>query len=510
MPGHRRNLETDLRAAVAERLGESKFGLWFGEGVRLGVDGEALVVGVPNGFFREWIQGHFAGSLEEAASAVTGRPLRVEVRVEEQGGAAAESEPPLGDIVRTADHDPEPERQRTGPTVPIPGVSPSAPPARERESRRDRDRDRGRSERIDIAAPTPPPPASANVRQRPARRLEDFVVGTGNRLAHAAAIEIVQAPGVGFNPLVIHGGIGLGKSHLLEGIAAALRSRYPGWNIIQATAEGFTNSFLEAMRAGGLVGFRGRYRKADALLVDDVHFLAAKRATQDEFLHTFNALAATGAPIVLAADQHPRQIARLPDELVTRFLGGMVVKLEAPDPATRRAILKSKAAARGVDVPGAVLDFIAEHLRSSVRELEGALHSVIAHALLTGRRIDLALARSALRDTIRHTAQAVALKDIERAVCALFDVSADDLRADGRARKYAQPRMLAMFLARRHTSASYSEIGRYFGGRNHSTVISAEKKVRTWLAAEQQSALLAGFESIGDLMSALERDLGTL
>jgi chromosomal replication initiator protein len=255
--------------------------------------------------------------------------------------------------------------------------------------------------------------------------------------------------------------------------------------------------------------FRARFRGAEALLVDDVHFLAAKRATQDEFLHTFNSLFAGGVPIVMAADQHPRKIARLTDELVTRFLGGMVVKLDPPDLATRCAILKAKATARGVDVPDAVLGYVAEHLRSSVRELEGALHSLLAHALLTGKRLDLGLARVALRDTIRHTAQAVALRDVEHAVCQLFEIDAESLRSDSRARALSYPRMLAMYLARKHVGAAYSEIGRYFGGRNHSTVISAENKVIGWLRDEDQTQLLAGFESVHDVLSALERSLGT-
>ncbi len=320
---------------------------------------------------------------------------------------------------------------------------------------------------------------------------------------------MAQTAGAAFNPLVVHGGVGLGKTHLLEGIGHALRRAHPGLNVVQLTAESFTNSFLEAMRTGGLSGFRSRFRGAGALIVDDVHFLAAKRATQDEFLHTFNALFDKGAPIVLSADQHPRLITRLTDELITRFLGGMVVKLEAPDQATRRAILQSRAAGRGVDVPEAVVAYIAEHLRASVRELEGALHTVIAQAVLTGKRLDLNLAKAALRDTIRHTAQAVALRDVERAVCELFQVTADALKSDGRARALAYPRMMAMYLARKHTGAAYSEIGRYFGGRNHSTVISAEKKVIAWLRDEERSSLLPGFETVADLLADLERSLGT-
>jgi chromosomal replication initiator protein len=328
-------------------------------------------------------------------------------------------------------------------------------------------------------------------------------------MAHAAAVEMARSAGSAFNPLLIHGAIGLGKTHLLEGIASSLRANHPGLNVVLVTAESFTNGFLDALRAGSLSTFRSRYRNAGALIVDDVHFLAAKRSTLEEFLHTFNALASAGAPIVLAADQHPRLIAKLTDELATRFLAGMVVKVEAPDPATRRAILQAKAAARGVDLPEAVVAYVAEHLRGSVRELEGALNCLIAHASLTGRRLDLALARTALRDTIRHTAQAIALKDVERAVCHLFGLDPEALRSDGRARAVSHPRMLAMFLARKHTGAAYSEIGRFFGGRNHSTVISAEKKVRGWLEEEGRCGLLAGFETVADILAALERSLGS-
>jgi chromosomal replication initiator protein len=351
--------------------------------------------------------------------------------------------------------------------------------------------------------------AIATPAARTPRRLEDFVTGPGNRLAYAAAQEVAESAGSSFNPLVLYGAIGLGKTHLLEGIGHALKRRHPNLCVVRVTAEGFTNSFLEAMRTGSLSSFRTRYRNAGGLLVDDVHFLAAKRATQDEFLHTFNALTSKGALIVLAADQHPRLISRLADELVTRFLGGMVVKIEPPDLATRRAILYARAAARRVDVPEAVITYIAEHLHSSVRELEGALCTVIAQAALTGKRLDLYLAQAALQDTIRHATHLIALHDIERAICQLFQLNGEGLKSDSRARVLAYPRMIAMFLARKHTGASYSEIGRFFGDRNHSTVIAAEKKVRTWLCAEKRSSLLPGFETVADLLTNLERTLGT-
>ncbi|HZW31064.1 MAG TPA: chromosomal replication initiator protein DnaA [Isosphaeraceae bacterium] len=512
-----------MRAAVSERVGESRFGLWFGDGVRLGLNGEgdALEVRVPDAFFRDWIGRHYTTSLLEAAEAVAGRPLRLSIQVRDEG------EPPLGDVVGPAGGEPEAEpRRRPTVKVPMPGnpkaplsfptVAPSGPePGPATTPRRFPRAGRAAADPVLDQAqprdrmPAPAVPATGSSSHRPARTLDGFVTGPGNRLAHAAAREMAQSAGAAFNPLVIHSAVGLGKTHLLEGIGHALRRAHPGRNILQLTAEAFTNSFLEAMRTGTLSSFRGRFRGAGGLIVDDVHFLAAKRATQDEFLHTFNALFDKGAPIVLSADQHPRLIGRLSDELVTRFLGGMVVKIEPPDLATRRAILQARAVARGVDIPEAVVSYIAEHLRASIRELEGALHTVIAQAVLTGKRLDVNLARAALRDTIRHTAQAVALRDVERAVCQLFQIDAEALKSDSRARALAYPRMLAMHLARKHTGAAYSEIGRYFGGRNHSTVISAEKKVLGWLRDEERSSLLPGFETVAEILADLERTLGT-
>ncbi|WP_165233376.1 chromosomal replication initiator protein DnaA [Aquisphaera insulae] len=497
----RPELELAIRGALAERVGDSKFGLWFGEGVHLGVlgegDGHALQVQVPSVFFRDWIRDHFSGSLIAAAEAITGRKLELRFAIHD------EAEAPLGDVVG-----PAPDRPGARPvtTVPIPG-NPKTPLTNPSAPARPGSRPAG-PPRFDFPAVDQAPHVRPGPPARAPRRLDDFITGGCNRLAHAAAREMIATAGTSFSPLLIHGGVGLGKTHLLEATAHGLRQAHPGLNVVWMTAEAFTNGFLDAMRAGTLANFRARYRNLGALAIDDIHFLATTRATQGEFLHTFNALSERGVPIILTADQHPRRIGKLSDELITRFLGGMVVKLEAPDLPTRRAILEARSAARGVSVPAAVLDYIAEHLRASVRELEGALHSVIAHALLTGKRLDLTLAKTALRDTIRHTAAAIALRDVERAVCDLFQVEPDALKSDSRARAVAYPRMLAMYLARKHTGAAYSEIGRFFGGRNHSTVISAEKKVAGWLRDEATSGLLPGFESASDLLAELERSLG--
>lgn len=468
MRGHY-NREPEVRATIAQVLGESRYQLWFGEGVRVGLDPDerTLEIGVPNGYFRDWIRDHYGGAVSDAVRELVGRPIALEFH--------------LGD-------DPAAEKSKAEAVAvgPAQEAVPGPPPA-----------------------PAPiPSPTSNRPLGRPPKRLDDFVVGPSNQLAHAAAVEMGLKVGATFNPLVLHGEIGLGKTHLLEGIATAIRAKHPGLRVLHMTAEMFTNRFLEAMRGQGLQNFRTRHRAADVLLIDDVHFLAAKRATQDEFLHTYNALIQDGAAIVMTCDQHPRQVPRLANELVTRFLGGMVVRITLPDLGTRREILRSKARARGIEVPEPVLAFIAEHIRTSVRELEGALHSVIAHAVLGGRRIDLSLARLALRDLIRHTAPNLAMKDVERAVAQLFHIEPEQLRSEGRSRAVSYPRMLAMYLSRKKVGTPYSEIGRYFGGRNHSTVIAAEKRVESWIQSGKKTRGLPGFDSPADALAAIEQALG--
>jgi chromosomal replication initiator protein len=474
--------EARLQSALIARLGESRFQLWFGDAVTCAIEGDLLVVRAPNIFLRDRIQNQFAGILLEVAEEIAGHTLQLKILVDP--GQADDASGALSALTTAAAEIAHRSSENAAAPIASRAVGSGVNGAFS-----------GRSG-LGFAGRAP-------------RRLDDFVTGPGNRLAHAAAVEMVQTLGSTFNPLVIHGNLGMGKTHLLEGIQTAIRQRDPSLNLIAITAEAFTNGFLEAMRGNGLPGFRQRYRRAAMLLVDDVHFLAAKRATQDEFLHTFNALMQLGVPMVLTLDAHPRRISRLTEELATRFLGGMLVRIDPPDAATRRAILRAKSQARRVDVPEPVIAYLAEHVRSSVRELEGALHTVVAHALLTGRKIDLALARSALRDTIRHNAQNLALKDIERVVCDTFQLDPQSLRSDVRARHISHPRMLAMYLARKHTTAAYSEIGKFFGGRNHSTVIAAEHRVQNWLEQPSRSVPVEGYDSLVDLVSNMERALGT-
>jgi chromosomal replication initiator protein len=506
-------LEEALRSAVFDRVGATRFALWFGGNVRLGLnrDGDSLIVRVPDSFFRDWIERHYTPNLVDAVESVVGRRLRVSIQIhgESEVCLSGKAEPGLG----PPESNVEPQL-RAGIATPLP-VGPKPRPSLTASpifsgSQTYSGSGRAEIDRSGRGGTTSPTgrvilPESQS---RLLRRLEHYVTGSGNRVVITAAIEIARTAGVAFNPLMIHSGIGLGKTHLLEGINHSLRQFHPRLQVVHLNAEAFTNTFIESMRSGTLNGFRARFRSAGGLIIDDVQFLAAKRATMIEFLYTFDALYDKGAPIILAADQHPRQISRLTDELVTRFLAGMVVRIESPDLVTRQAILRAKATARGVEVPESVVVYIAEHLRTSVRELEGALYTVIAQSTLTGRCLDLNLAQSALRDSIRHTTISIGVCDVERVICDLFQVKADSLRSESRAQALAYPRMIAMFLCRKHTGASYSEIGRHFGGRNHTTVIAAEKKVNKWLKSEKRIVLLPGFETVADLLTDLERTLG--
>ena len=404
-------LESALRTAIAERLGESRFRLWFGDGVhlRLSGDGESLKVQVPNAFFRQWIQGHFSDSLVAAVKSITGRQVRLSFITQYDVDS-----PPGGSL--NQEHSCEPSQVPVTDSFTALNLDASKPSASAPRSTSEREGN----------IPSPKLGYRRLV-TRPPRRLSDLVVGSGNQLAHAAAREMIRTAGSVFNPLFIHGGVGLGKTSLLEATAHDLQTACPGLNILWITAEAFTNSFLDSMRAGTLSNFRARYRGAGALAVDDVHFLAGTRATQGEFLHTFNTLFKRDIPIILTADQHPRQISRLTEELITRFLGGMVVKLEPPDRGMRRAILQAASQGQGVILSGPVLDYMVDNLRISIRELEGTLKTVIAHATLTGHLLDLAMVKSILRDTIQHTRSVIGLREVEQAICRLFQIELDAL-----------------------------------------------------------------------------------
>jgi chromosomal replication initiator protein len=453
-----------LADGLRQRIGEPRFNLWFAGKTRFAWQGEQLVVGVPNLFLQDWLHKTFGPDVRAVAEDVLGQPAAVRFVIDPQLFQAAR------------------KQEQTAP------------------------RDVPRAEQ----APPPPapvkPPRRTMSRPRRWRRLEDFVVGACNRVAHAAAVSLAEEPEQAAHALVLHGPVGTGKTHLLEGIFRGLSRGRPEWRVCFLTAEEFTNRFVQAMHQGKLGAFRKQFRECDALLVDDLHFLARKQATQEEFLHTLDALQADDRPVVVTCDCHPRLADALLPELTDRLLGGSVWGLTTPDRATRRAILQAKFAGQAL-VAGDVADYLADQLRGNVRELEGAAHSIAHLSRVTKRPIDLPLAREALGDLLRHSVRVVRLDDVERAVREVLGVSREELQSKRRGWPHSHPRMVAMYLARKHTAATFGEIGKFFGGRNHSTVVAGEKKVRQWLA--DRASLTIGKRSLPvcDLVERIERVL---
>lgn len=336
---------------------------------------------------------------------------------------------------------------------------------------------------------------------------EEFVVGRCNELAFTAARHAAEQPGLQCNPLYLHGPCGTGKTHLAEAIYKAIRRLHPNLRLLFMTAEAFANQFTHALRTHSLPSFRQRFRNVDVLFIDDADFLNGKRGIQEEFLHTFQQLVSHGKQLVLTSDSHPRLLSQTCDELVSRFLSGLVCRVEAPDIETRRKVVQFKTASLGAAIADDVLEMVAKRFTNNVREIEGALNTLQTWFRMTGKRVTLAVAKQVLADLERDCVRVVKLADVEAAVCNLFGMNSDDLRSDSRTRSVSQPRMLAMYLARKHTQAAYKEIGEFFGGRNHSTVMAAERKIDTWLRANDELVIGSQTWRLSELVERIEQQL---
>jgi chromosomal replication initiator protein len=307
--------------------------------------------------------------------------------------------------------------------------------------------------------------------------LDTFVVGPKNQLAYNAAKTVVEVEQSPFNPLFFHGGYGVGKTHLLQGICNAVWKARPQAKWLYVSAEDFANQYVLALKTQKLEAFRRRFRQMDVLAIDDIHFLASKKAMQEEFLHTFNTIDLAGKQVILASDAHPKMIGKLCEKLVNRFVSGMVVKIESPDFETRCKICAQRAATMKKPIPKSVIAYIAEKMHTNVRELEGALLKVIAFASLSNEKVSLAMAREVLADHISRTDPIVHTSDIESAVTNFFGVTPADVHSSKKDRTVSLARSFSMYLARKYTKMSYPEIGRLMGNKNHATVILACRKI---------------------------------
>ncbi|MDP7639969.1 MAG: chromosomal replication initiator protein DnaA [Candidatus Hydrogenedentes bacterium] len=336
----------------------------------------------------------------------------------------------------------------------------------------------------------------------PKYTFDRFVIGSSNRFAHAAALAVAESPGRAYNPLFLYGGTGLGKTHLMQAIGQDILDRMPGARTVFISSEQFTNQLIESIKSNSTDRFRSKYRKVDVLLIDDIHFIAGKEATQEEFFHTFNELFDMRKQIVLSSDRGPKEIRGLEERLVSRFEWGLVTDVQPPDIETRVAILQNKAAEEDQAISADMTRYIAESVTSNIRELEGALVTVLAYSKLTQQPISIDLVEEVLHDLIgRKKIRPITVEAIQRAVAEHFDVRISDLRGQSRQRQVAYPRQMSMFLCKALVpSLSLSEIGEAFGGKDHTTVIHACKKIR----AEEEKD-----ETTRQLLSQLEKAIRT-
>ena len=431
----------EIASGIRLHLSADAFQRWFAAIELVQADEIALTLQVPNSIYQFWIESNYLNVVQSAAMSVLGSPREIKFRAADSG--------------------------MTGPVVDAHADRVSEPSA---STSQDEDSE-----------------GAINHGMNPRNRFEAFVVGSNNQFAHAAALAVSQSPAKTYNPLFIYGGVGLGKTHLMQAIGQQTIERKKTHKVMYLSSERFTNEFIDAIQHNMLVRFRKRYRQTDVLLIDDIHFLAGKERSQEEFFHTFNTLFDGRKQIVLSSDRPASEIANLEQRLVSRFEWGLTTELQPPDIETRMAILRKKAEAFHVELAEDVLDFLAQRVRTNVRRLEGALMRVASYQSLSGREFSRETVEQLLRDILREEARKrVTIDQIQKKVAEHFDVRLADMTSKRRTANIAFPRQVAMYLARRHTKASLHEIGDTFGGRDHGTVLHACKTVSVRMKKEDQ------------------------
>jgi chromosomal replication initiator protein len=435
---------SELRTTLAQ----GNFTTWFARARAVGLDGNTFVLAVPSTFVKEWIETRYLSQLTGALSQAAGYPISLMINTDATLEVAGEPPPP--------------------PNTPPP------PP-------------------VDFSAIEAP-------RFHPKYTFESFVIGASNRFAHAAALAVGEAPANAYNPLFIYGGAGLGKTHLLHAIGHYVIQTSPHSVVRYVSSEQFMNDFIQALQTRTIPEFHRRYRMVDLLLVDDIQFLEGKERTQEEFFHTFNALHPK-SQLVITSDRPPKKIPTLEERLRTRFEWGLITDIQPPDLETRLAILQMKAANERLSVPQDVLSFIASRIQTNIRELEGALIRVLAYSSLTRSDVTLELAQGVLQSLLPDGLEARVTSDLVISVSAdYFDVTPEEICSSSRSRPLVTARQMAMYLCRELTDLSLPKIGERFGGRDHSTVIYANNKVRE-LMQERQSC----YEQVRELTTRIRQ-----
>jgi len=428
---------TDETGAIAEvieqRIGSQKYNIWFKNSTKLTIEENCLKIAVPNAFIAKWIQNHFVDQIQNAAKDVTGRAFEVSFSIDSKLSGSDQR-----------------SRSATRPLM-------------------------IEENRAKIKATRQKTKTAEKKKLR--LSLDTFVVGRSNQLAYNAARTIVSEQQSPFNPLFIHGGYGIGKTHLLQGICNAVEQNRTQSKWLYLSAEDFVNQFVLALKTKKLEAFRCRMRQTDLLAIDDIHFLASKTSMQEEFLHTFNTIDLAGKQIILASDAHPKLIGRLSEKLVNRFVSGMVVKIDPPDYDTRCQISTRYVQRFNHNIPQSVIKYTAQLIKTNVRELEGALLKLVAIASLKNEKITLALAKNVFAEHLARTDPIVHITDIESVVASYFGITPTCIHSSKKNKTVSLARHYSMYIARKHTNMSTPEIGRCMGNKNHATVLMACRKI---------------------------------
>ncbi|EGA91209.1 chromosomal replication initiation protein [Planococcus donghaensis MPA1U2] len=443
---HLDELWSSVLAQVETKISKPSFETWLKSTKLLSYQDDTVTISAPNSFARDWLENHYVHLITGILSDTTGDDMMIK-------------------FVVPKDQDMDDFQ------LPAPRVKP------------------GQDQQHEFL------PGMLN----PKYTFDTFVIGSGNRFAHAASLAVAEAPAKAYNPLFIYGGVGLGKTHLMHAIGHYVLEHNPNAKVVYLSSEKFTNEFINSIRDNKTGEFRDKYRSVDILLIDDIQFLAGKEQTQEEFFHTFNTLHEESKQIIISSDRPPKEIPTLEDRLRSRFEWGLITDITPPDLETRIAILRKKAKADGLDIPNDVMTYIANSIDSNIRELEGALIRVVAYSSLINRDMSAELASEALKDIMPNSKpKVITILDIQNAVGEQFNVKLEDFKTKRRTKDIAYPRQVAMYLSREMTDFSLPKIGEEFGGRDHTTVIHAHDKISKMLTDNQQLQ-----QDVKDIKSAL-------
>ncbi|MDD5072222.1 MAG: chromosomal replication initiator protein DnaA [Candidatus Omnitrophica bacterium] len=414
---------------IKSKVNPQTFETWFKPTNGLEISKGSLVLEVPNSFFKDWLLEHHLDLIRTTLKDIADENLALDFRY-----SAKE------------------------PNAFLPAAASSAPKSADTPKKQE---------------------AHNNIGLNPAYTFDDFVIGPSNKMAHAAAMAVAESPARAYNPLFIYGKAGMGKTHLMNAIGHCVAAKNPGMKVVYITSEQFTNQLIQSIQNRSTDRFRARYRTVDVLLIDDVHFIAGKESTQEEFFHTFNTLHDAHKQIVLSSDKPPKEIDRLEERLVSRFEWGLIVSISQPDFETRIAILRQKLKRENIAVPDDVIFYIGEKIRSNIRELEGALKRVVANAVLLKQSITLELARSVLKDMVKEKESRILADTIFEEVASYFNVRVSDIKGRRRTKQMVLPRQISMYLIRKLTDHSLPEIGELCGGRDHTTILHACESIES-------------------------------